>query len=100
MFRQLTALSGPSSDGAGLEAAEHRDSVHDAPTIFERTTKLHRPRVCLGERSASEVEFRRAAGPGDRGTGGWQAKAVKNLPDHRRSVTNASTLICPPQRTH
>jgi len=64
-----------------LEAAEHRDSVHDAPTIFERTTKLRWPRVWLGERSASEVEFRRAAGPGDRGTGEWQAKVVEHLPD-------------------
>src|SRR5262249_30539150 len=38
-------------------------------------------RVCDGERLAREVEFRRAAGPRDRGTGGWQAKLVKNLPD-------------------
>ena len=102
MFRQLTALSGPSSDwnkpGWRL--------LNTGIRCMTRRRFSSGRRSSTGPGSASE-----SVQPAKSNSAGRRALAIGGPVDGRprqsrifritgRSVTNASTLICPPQRTH
>lgn len=102
MFRQLKALSGPSSDwnkpGWRL--------LNTGIRCMTRRRFSSGRRSSTGPGSASE-----SVQPAKSNSAGRRALAVGGPVDGRprqsrifritgRSVTNASTLICPPQRTH